>query len=117
MSICSYGQFSVCHVAVLALAFHLAQEDQRTRGGVAKEADVVAVETGDLAFKRDFGVKLQVHAKRRGEDAEVRLHRLDGVANAVLRRLPREDVVPDDAPPTGISYLDLVAKGFYGEGR
>ena len=58
-----------------------------------------------------------VHAKRRGEDAEVRLHRLDGLANAVLRRLPREDVVPDDAPPTGISYLDLVAKGFYGEGR
>jgi transposase InsO family protein len=58
-----------------------------------------------------------VHAKRRGEDAEVRLHRLDGVTNAVLRRVPREDVAPEVVPPTGISYLDLVAKGFYGEDK
>jgi transposase InsO family protein len=58
-----------------------------------------------------------VHAKRRGEDTEVRLRRLDGVGNAVMRRVPREEVRSDDPPPTGISYLDLVAKGFYGEDR
>jgi hypothetical protein len=65
----------------------------------------------------DYDPLRPVHAKRRGEDAEVRLRRLDGVGNAVLRRVPREEVKADNPPPTGISYLDLVAKGFYGEER
>ena len=45
---------------------------------------------------------------------EIALRRLDPAANA---RLPRKAPVsePDPAPSTGISYLELIARRFYGQ--
>jgi putative transposase len=56
-----------------------------------------------------------VHFRRRGEDVESPLRRLDLHTNATLRRLAR-DVEPPQEPAattTGISYLDLIARKFY----
>ncbi len=86
----------------------------RLAGLVYEAPDGWAEETVEVLYD-PYDQLRPVHAKRRGVDAEVRLRRVDYLANAVMRRLPREEVVPDEAPPTGISYLDLVAKGFYGE--
>ena len=88
----------------------------RLAGLVYEAPDGWAEETVEVLYD-PYDPLRPVHAKRRGQDAEVLLRRLDGVANAHLRRLPREDDAPEEAPPTGISYLDLVAKGFYGEER
>jgi transposase InsO family protein len=54
-----------------------------------------------------------VHFRRPGEEHEVRLRRLDAEGNATRRRPLRE--APDKKPgaPTGISYLELLAKSFY----
>lgn len=52
-----------------------------------------------------------VHLRRRGETEEHRLRLLDAETNARLRRLAPEEKPPeDDAPSTGISYLDLIAR-------
>jgi putative transposase len=55
-----------------------------------------------------------VHLRRRGEDIERPLRRLDLHTNATLRRLAREAESPTEpAVTTGISYLDLIARKFY----
>ena len=52
-----------------------------------------------------------VHLRGRGETEEHRLRLLDAATNARLRRLVPEQTPPeDDAPSTGISYLDLIAR-------
>ncbi len=57
-----------------------------------------------------------VHFRRRGESAEHPLRRLDLYTNATLRRLARTPQGAEpEAPTTGISYLDLIAKKFYQE--
>ena len=57
-----------------------------------------------------------VHFRRRGETAEKPLRRLDLETNATLRRCVRDSQSPEpQAPTTGISYLDLIAKKFYQE--
>jgi len=56
-----------------------------------------------------------VHLRRRGESEEVLLRRLDLFTNATLHRNARETEPRKPPTPTGISYLDLVAKTFYGE--
>lgn len=53
--------------------------------------------------------------RRRGERAELSLRRLAATINARLPRPRREIVESDAAPATGISYLDLVARRFFGE--
>ena len=60
-----------------------------------------------------------VHFRRRGDTAERVLRRLDLHTNANLRRLARDpEPAAEPASPTGISYLDLLAKKFYdGEGE
>jgi hypothetical protein len=57
-----------------------------------------------------------VHFRHRGETAEQPLRRLDLVTNATLRRAARESQTAEpQAPTTGISYLDLIAKKFFQE--
>ena len=57
-----------------------------------------------------------VHFRRRGDTVEHPLRRLDLYTNATLRRLARGGQGPEtQAPTTGISYLDLIAKKFYRE--
>ena len=58
-----------------------------------------------------------VHFQRRGETAEIPLRRLDLATNATLRRVARDSEPAPDAPTTGISYLALIAKKFYGGGN
>lgn len=56
-----------------------------------------------------------VHIIRKGETAEILVRRLDLHANALIPRR-RDEAPPEAAPaPTGISYLELVARGFYKE--
>jgi hypothetical protein len=58
-----------------------------------------------------------VHFLRRGETAEIALRRLDLATNATLRRVARDSEPVAEAPTTGISYLELIAKKFYGGGN
>lgn len=55
-----------------------------------------------------------VHFRRKGETAERPLRRLDLITNATLRRVARDSEPAEQAPPTGISYLALIASKFYG---
>lgn len=57
-----------------------------------------------------------VAMRRAGEPGEeIRLRRLDRAANARLpRAVPDNDPDPEPVADTGISYLELVAQGFYG---
>ena len=54
-----------------------------------------------------------VHFRRKGETAERPLRRLDLATNATLRRVARDTGPVAEAPTTGISYLELIAKKFY----
>jgi transposase InsO family protein len=56
-----------------------------------------------------------VHFRGRGETIEHRLRCLDLETNATLKRLPRDVAPTPPVPATGIRYLDLLAKKFYGE--
>lgn len=42
------------------------------------------------------------------------MRRLDLATNATLRRVARDTGPVAEAPTTGISYLELIAKKFYG---
>jgi putative transposase len=54
-----------------------------------------------------------VHFRRKGETVERPLRRLDLATNATLRRVARDTGPVAEAPKTGISYLELIAKKFY----
>ncbi len=57
-----------------------------------------------------------VHMQLSGEQAEILLRRLDAHINATLPRHKRDDAeVQEPVVATGISYLDLIARGFYGD--
>lgn len=63
-----------------------------------------------------YDVTRPVHFRRKGEKAETLLRRLDLHLNASRPRLPRTDKSqPSPQKPTGISYLDLIAKKHYGD--
>lgn len=53
------------------------------------------------------------HFRRKGEKAEIPLVRLDLHLNATRRRLPRTAQPEAPQKPTGISYLDLLARKHY----
>ena len=58
-----------------------------------------------------------VHMQLSGEQVEIPLHRLDAQLNATLPRAKRDDgEAQEPVVATGISYLDLIARNFYGEG-
>lgn len=88
----------------------------RLDGRTYEAPDGYAGETVEILYD-PYDATRPVHLRRRGETAEQRLRPIDLVLNATLRRVLRED---KDAPtqpaaPTGIRYLDLVAKRFYRE--
>jgi transposase InsO family protein len=83
-------------------------------GRLYEAPDGYAGETVDVLYD-PYDLARPVHLRRRGSTAEVLLRRVDLALNATLHRHPRDTEPAEPPPPTGISYLDLVAKGFYGE--
>lgn len=58
-----------------------------------------------------------VHLVRKGDTAETLIRRLDLHVNATIPRGRSEPAPTEAPPPTGISYLELVARGFYKENK
>ena len=57
-----------------------------------------------------------VHLARDDQQDEIPLRRLDATINATLPRARRDDAEGHEpVVATGISYLDLIARGFYGD--
>jgi putative transposase len=82
-------------------------------GRLYEAPDGYAGETVDVLYD-PYDPARPVHFRRKGETAERPLRRLDLATNATLRRVARETEPAAEAPTTGISYLDLIAKKFYG---
>ena len=76
--------------------------------------DGFAGETVEVRYD-PYDTARPVHVLRKGETLEILVRRLDLHANAHIPRC-RDETPPDAAPaPTGISYLELVARDFYKE--
>lgn len=71
--------------------------------------DGFAGETVEILYD-PYDVTRPVHLRLLGESEEHRLRLLDLETNARRARLPRQIDGTDEAPRTGISYLDLIAK-------
>ena len=82
-------------------------------GRLYEAPDGYAGETVDVLYD-PYDPGRPVHFRRKGETAERPLRRLDLATNATLRRAARHSEPVADAPSTGISYLELIAKKFYG---
>ncbi len=87
----------------------------RVDGRLYEAPDGYAGESVEVLFD-PYDPARPVHMRRQGEVTEIALRRLDLCTNATLRRTPREPVEPELPPATGISYLELVARGFYDQG-
>lgn len=81
-------------------------------GRLYEAPDGYAGETVDV-FYDPYDPARPVHFRRKGETAERPLRRLDLATNATLRRVARDTEPAAEAPTTGISYLELIAKKFY----
>jgi hypothetical protein len=81
-------------------------------GRLYEAPDGYAGETVDVLYD-PYDPGRPVHFRRKGETAERPLRRLDLLTNATLRRVARDPQPAAEAPTTGISYLDLLAKTFY----
>lgn len=81
-------------------------------GRVYEAPDGYAGETVTVLFDL-FDPARPVHMCRKNETTEIPLRRLDLHTNATLRRGTRDVPEPAPAPTTGVSYLDLIADGFY----
>ena len=81
-------------------------------GRLYEAPDGYAGETVDVLYD-PYDPARPVHFRRKGQSAELPLRRLDLATNATLRRLPRDSEPAQEAPTTGISYLELIAKKFY----
>jgi hypothetical protein len=82
-------------------------------GRLYEAPDGYAGETVDVLYD-PYDPGRPVHFRRKGESVERPLRRLDLVTNATLRRLARNREPAQDPPTTGISYLELIARKFYG---
>ena len=82
-------------------------------GRLYEAPDGYAGETVDVLYD-PYDPGRPVHFRRKGETAERPLRRLDLATNAALRRAARDKEPVAEAPSTGISYLELIAKKFYG---
>lgn len=82
-------------------------------GRLYEAPDGYAGETVDVLYD-PYDPGRPVHFRRKGETAERPLRRLDLATNATLRRVARDKEPVAEAPATGISYLELIAKKFYG---
>ena len=83
-------------------------------GRLYEAPDGYAGETVEVLYD-PYDPARPVHFRRKGESAERPLRRLDLATNATLRRVARDSEPVTEAPTTGISYLALLAKKFYGE--
>ena len=83
-------------------------------GRLYEAPDGYAGETVEVLYD-PYDPARPVHFRRKGQSAELSLRRLDLATNATLRRLERNPEPAQDAPTTGISYLELIAKKFYQE--
>jgi putative transposase len=81
-------------------------------GRLYEAPDGYAGETVDVLYD-PYDPGRPVHFRRKGETAERPLRRLDLATNATLRRAARPTEPVAEAPSTGISYLELIAKKFY----
>jgi putative transposase len=88
----------------------------RLDGRLYEAPDGFAGETVTVLFD-PYDPGRPVHLVRSGEPGEVALRPLDLHLNASLRRGKPEAAPQAEPAPTGISYLDLVAQGFYSEGK
>lgn len=82
-------------------------------GRLYEAPDGYAGETVDVLYD-PYDPGRPVHFRRKGETAERPLRRLDLATNATLRRVARDKEPAAEAPTTGISYLELIARKFYG---
>lgn len=82
-------------------------------GRLYEAPDGYAGETVEVLYD-PYDPARPVHFRRKGETAERSLRRLDLATNATLRRVARDTGPVAEAPTTGISYLELIAKKFYG---
>lgn len=82
-------------------------------GRLYEAPDGYAGETVDVLYD-PYDPGRPVHFRRQGEMAERPLRRLDLATNATLRRVARDKEPVAEAPTTGISYLELIARKFYG---
>jgi transposase InsO family protein len=82
-------------------------------GRLYEAPDGYAGETVDVLYD-PYDPGRPVHFRRKGETAERLLRRLDLATNATLRRVARDKEPVAEAPTTGISYLELIARKFYG---
>ncbi len=83
-------------------------------GRLYEAPDGYAGETVDVLYD-PYDPARPVHFRRKGETAEIPLRRLDLATNAILRRVARDSEPVTEAPTTGISFLALIAKKFYGD--
>ncbi|MBI5596641.1 MAG: DDE-type integrase/transposase/recombinase [Elusimicrobia bacterium] len=85
-------------------------------GRVYEAPDGYAGETVTVLFD-PYDPSRPVHMLPRGQTAEIPLHRLDLHANALLPRARPDEPKPNPAPATGLSYLELVARNYFGDGK
>jgi putative transposase len=85
----------------------------RLDGRLYETPDGYAGETVEVLYD-PYDPARPIHFRRRGDNSETRLRRLDLETNAHLRRPARQAAPVEPAsPPTGIRYLDLLAENFY----
>ncbi len=85
----------------------------RLDGRLFEAPDGYAGETVEVLYD-PYDPLRPVHMRRKGEHGELLLRPLDAAQNATLRRVARESApAPEPPAPTGVSYLELVARQFY----
>lgn len=83
-------------------------------GRVYEAPDGFAGETVEVRFD-PYDPARPVHMVRKGEHGEILLRRLDLHVNAKTPRAKATERPEEAPPPTGISYLDLIAKKHFGD--
>jgi len=86
----------------------------RLEGRLYEAPDGWAGEIVELLYD-PYDPSAQVAFRRRGESAELPLRPLAATINARLPRLSRQPAESEPVPATGISYLDLIARRFFGD--
>lgn len=84
----------------------------RLGGRLYEAPDGFAGETVEVRYD-PYDPARPVHLVRKGETVETPLRRLDLHVNATIQRGRGTESPTETPPPTGISYLELVARGFY----
>jgi hypothetical protein len=86
----------------------------RLDGRLYETPDGFAGETIEVLYD-PYDPARPVHFRRKGEKAEIPLGHLDLHINATRRRVPRTPQPQAPQKPSGISYLDLLARRHFGD--